>query len=315
MTSTSPADRNRVLVVGGTGHLGGKVVTELLSRGKTVSALVRPGTDPSGLASKGVEIASGDMLDLDSLLAAMGGMDAVISTAAGYTRRSKQALEIDTIGNANLAEAASRVGVDRFVLTSILTCDQTPQVSHFWHKKLAEDHLEERGVPFVALRPGAFLDQVTTMSGDPFTTGRLRWIGSSAVPLTFVLTTDLANYLAQAVDADVTPGERIDIGWDRPVSMQGVAGIAGGLVGKRITVRAAPAILLRTIGMVVPQLKDLAAMIDWFATGGYVADTTRQAEVFGPVPTAEDAIARFAEGLGHTTGLETRDGPGNQGGI
>jgi uncharacterized protein YbjT (DUF2867 family) len=68
--------------------------------------------------------------------------------------RGKNANDIDTIGNANLAEAAHRIGIRRFVLTSILTSDQTPQVLHFWHKKLAEDKLEQLGVPFVALRPG-----------------------------------------------------------------------------------------------------------------------------------------------------------------
>ena len=172
---TTPSDT--VLVVGGTGHLGGLVVDELLARGKTVRALVRPATDPSRLEAKGVQIARGDMLDLDSLVAAMTGADAVITTAAGYTRRSKQARGIDTTGNANLAEAAARAGVRRFVLTSILTSDQTPQVSHFWHKKLAEDALAENDVPFVALRPGAFLDQVTSMSGDPFEKRRLVWFG------------------------------------------------------------------------------------------------------------------------------------------
>ncbi|WP_461068949.1 NmrA family NAD(P)-binding protein [Streptomyces pseudoechinosporeus] len=59
-----------VLVVGATGSLGGKVVDELLKRGKNVRALVRPTTDASRLEKRGVEIARGDMLDLDSLVAA-----------------------------------------------------------------------------------------------------------------------------------------------------------------------------------------------------------------------------------------------------
>lgn len=299
MTDPSPASRQRVLVVGGTGHVGGLVVDELLGRGKRVTALVRPGTDPTRLRTRGVGIAIGDMLDLESLVRAMHGVDTVISTAAGYTRRSKQANEIDTVGNMNLAEAAARAGVGRFVLTSILTCDKTPQVPHFWHKKLTEDRLEHLGVPFIALRPGAFLDQVTTMGGDPFRTGRLRWIGSATVPLTFVLTTDLAGYLARAVDANIRPGERVDIGWDRPLSMKEVADIAGGIVGRTMTVGSLPTPVLRAMGLVMPQMKDVAAMVDWFATGGYVANTQRQAELFGAVPKAEDAIARFAARLGH----------------
>jgi uncharacterized protein YbjT (DUF2867 family) len=294
-----------VLVVGGTGMLGGQVVAELLSRGKRVRALVRPASDAKRLEGAGAEIARGDMMDPASLLQAMDGADAVVSTAAGYTRHSKGDTDaIDTIGNRNLADAASRSGVRRFVLTSILTCDQTPQVPHFWHKKLAEDRLEELGVPFVSLRPGAFLDMITRMGGDPFAKRRLRWFGSPTIPLSFVLTQDLAGYLADAVDTPGADGQRIDIGWDRPVSIEEIAQISGRLLGQQIRVRSVPAGLINAAGAVVgrfnPMAKDLVAMMRWFQTGRYVADPSRQRQVFGYVPTAEDSIARLIGSLGHT---------------
>jgi uncharacterized protein YbjT (DUF2867 family) len=294
-----------VLVVGATGNLGGKVVDALLARGKEVRALVRPSTDPGTLEARGATIARGDMLDRDSLVRAMTGTDAVISTAAGYTRGGEQAHDIDTVGNANLAEAAKVAGVRRFVLTSILTCDRTPDVPHFWHKKLTEDRLEQLGVPFVALRPGAFLDQILQMrGGNPFEKGSLTWFGSPQVKLTFVLTTDLARYLAEAVDAPVREAERIDIGWDRPVSMNEIARIGSRITGRLVTVRSIPLGLLTSIGAVVgrwaPFVPDMAAMIRWFDTGNYVADTTRQAEVFGAVPTAEEAVEGFAARLAAT---------------
>ena len=294
-----------VLVVGGTGLLGEQVVAELLSRGKRVRALVRPTSDATRLERTGVEIARGDMMDPSSLLDAMDSADAVVSTAAGYTRHSKgDTNEIDTIGNRNLADAASRVGVRRFVLTSILTCDQTPQVPHFWHKKLAEDRLEELGVPFVALRPGAFLDMIVRMGGDPFAKRRLMWFGSPKIPLTFVLTQDLAGYLAEAVDAPGVDGQRIDIGWDRPVSMQDIAQISGQLLTQQIRVRTIPAGVINAAGAVVGRfsstVNDMAAMMRWFQTGRYVADPSRQREVFGQLPTPEEAIARLLGSLGHT---------------
>ena len=292
-----------VLVVGGTGHLGGQVVDALQQRGKQVRALVRPTSEASKLEAKGVEVVRGDMLDKRSLAAAMSGVDAVVSTAAGYTRRNKNATEIDTVGQANLAEAAADTDVRRFVLTSILTCDLTPQVSHFWHKKLAEDALERYEVPFVALRPGAFLDMVTQMGGDPFAKKRLMWFGTASVPLTFVLASDLARYLAEAVDADVQDGERIDIGWQRPVSMHDIAEIASRLLGEQIKVRAVPTVLVKAlttaVGLVVPGVADMGAMLAWFETGKYVADTTRQEQVFGHVPTPEEAVSDFARRLGH----------------
>jgi uncharacterized protein YbjT (DUF2867 family) len=300
MTSDRP-----VLVVGGTGLLGEQVVAELRSRGKRVRALVRPTSDATRLERTGVEIARGDMMDPASLLDAMDSADAVVSTAAGYTRHSKgDTNEIDTIGNRNLADAASRVGVRRFVLTSILTCDQTPQVPHFWHKKLAEDRLEELGVPFVALRPGAFLDMIVRMGGDPFAKRRLMWFGSPKIPLTFVLTQDLAGYLAEAVDAPGVDGQRIDIGWDRPVSMQDIAQISGQLLTQQIRVRTIPAGVINAAGAVVGRfsstVNDMAAMMRWFQTGRYVADPSRQREVFGQLPSPEEAIARLLGSLGHT---------------
>ena len=47
-------------------------------------------------------------------------------------------------------------------------------------------------------------------------------------------------------------------------------------------------------------VKDLTAMTRWFQTGRYVADPSRQRELFGQIPTPEDSIARLVGSLGHT---------------
>ena len=166
-----------VVVIGGTGMLGGQVVTALLDRGKRCGRSCGPRRTRDS-SNRRAEIARGDMMDPASLLGAMDGADAVVTTAAGYTRHSQgDTPEIDMAGNRNLADAASRAGIRRFVLTSILTCDQTPQIPHFWHKKLAEDRLQELDVPFVSLRPGAFLDMIARMGGDPFAKRQLMGFG------------------------------------------------------------------------------------------------------------------------------------------
>jgi len=96
-------------------------------------------------------------------------------------------------------------------------------------------------------------------------------------------------------------GQRIDIGWDRPVSMTDLAETATRLLGKQIRLRSIPPGLIHAMGAVlgpfVHMAKDMSAMVGWFDTRRYVADTTRQAEVVGPVPTAEDAVTRFANQL------------------
>jgi uncharacterized protein YbjT (DUF2867 family) len=293
-----------VLVVGGTGFLGRKVVAALVSRGKSVRALVRPGSNASVLGSPDVEVVRGDMLDPRSLDAAMDGADAVVTSAAGYTRRRKtDTAETDTVGNRNLADAAKAAGVRRFVFTSILTCDQTPDVPHFWHKALMERYLAEIGVPYVALRPGAFLDQLLLMMpGGGVASGRLMSFGSPDVAITYVLTADVAESLAAAVEADVINGEHIDLGWDRPVTMRDLASLIGARLGRPVKVRSIPWPVLATgvavVGRFSDQVSDLGAMLHYFQTGRYVADPKRQAEVFGTVPTAEDAVERVLRDAG-----------------
>jgi hypothetical protein len=43
----------------------------------------------------------------------------------------------------------------------------------------------------------------------------------------------------------------------------------------------------------------MSEMLKWFETGHYVADTTRQREVFGGVPIADEAITKMIRNLGH----------------
>ena len=291
-----------VLVVGGTGKLGSQVVDRLIARGKRVRALVRPTSQTAHLVESGVDLATGDMLEPESLRRALEGADAVVTTAAGYTRHTPgDTIETDRTGNRNLIDAAAEVGVRRFVFTSILTCDQAPDVPHFWAKKLAEDALAERGVPFVSLRPGAFVDDFGMWGGDGFAAGRVTTMGDSTVAISRVYTPDLADNLAAAVDADVAIGERIDIGWDRPLSARELVGIAARIIGRELELVEVDPAQMRFPGMSDQGRNDLVAMFEYFRSGRYVANTGRQAEVFGSVPVAEDTMRRRLAALGHAT--------------
>lgn len=292
-------EEQSILVVGATGSLGGRVVRELLGRGKSVRALVREGSDASDLIQQGVEVVRGDLVEPASLERALVGALALVTTAAGYTRRRKgDSLEsVDDRGNRNLIDAAACAGIERFVFTSILTCDQAPEVPHFWQKKLIEDYLEESGVPFVALRPGAFI------GGQDFWAkglrkGRLTALGSDSVRWSYIHIDDVARYLAEAVDAADAVGRRIDIGTDRPLSQQEVAELFTTILRREVRLRTPPWRLVRAGmnlgGLLNPFLRDGRAMIDYFLTGRYVADTTVQRQVFGDIPTVEDSLRRYA---------------------
>ncbi|MGQ0797272.1 MAG: SDR family oxidoreductase [Methanobacteriota archaeon] len=289
-----------VLVVGATGDLGGRVVDTLLARGTRVRALVREGTDPSRLVAKGVEIAHGDMLDPASLERAMSGADAVVTSAAGYTRRRKgdSLKKVDDLGNRNLVDAAKKTGISRFVFTSILTCDQARDVPHFWQKKLIEDYLGASGVPFVALRPGAFLGGGSArFFFRALRKGRMMAFGSATVRWTYIHPDDVARCLVLAVDDPRAVGRRIDLGTDRPVSTIELADILARLLGREVKVSTGSARILKIVGTIgglfLPFMRDMMAMGRYFETGKYVADTRVQTDLFGPVPTIEETARRM----------------------
>ena len=285
-----------VLVVGATGHLGRKVVQALVASGKPVRALVRDGTDPGPLQTQGVEIARGNMLDPPSLDRALDGARALVTTAIGYSARKPgdTLASVDDQGNRNLVDAARRAKLGRFVFTSILTCDLARDVPHFWQKKLIEDYLAASGVPFVSLRPGAFLNAHWWAKG--LKKGRLAAMGSATQKWTQIHPDDVARCLALAVDEPRALGRHIDLGADRPVSADEIAAIFSRLLGRQITVRVVPTgIMFGMMGLFNPRMRDFGAMLTYFKKGTYIADTSAQAELFGPVPGIEDSLRRALE--------------------
>jgi len=292
-----------ILVVGGTGNVGHKVMARLRARGVPVRAMVRPGSDASKIEGPGVTIVRGDMLDAASLEAAFAGVDVVISCAAGYTRRRKtDTSRTDQVGNRNLALAARRAGVGRFVLNSILRCDDAKGVGHFEDKAAAEGELRRLEVPFVAIRPGAYLDQARDFAADSVLKNSYMGIGDlGTTRWTWVCTHDVADSLVKAAFADPgILGRTIDVGWSTGPLTNGeladaIQTVTNRTLKRRIipwgVVKAATAVLGRFSGTV----RDIGGMFLYFRSGRYVADTRLHEEFLGPVPTREASIRRWAE--------------------
>ena len=289
-------DDRPVLQVGATGHLGGMILGSLIARGKKVRALVRPGSDVSKFP-KAVEIIRGDLLDPASLRGAADGVSAVVTSALGYSqRREGDSLRTDREGNRNLVDEAKRAHVPRFVLLSILQCDLASDVPHFWAKKETEDYLAQQKVPFVSLRPGAFLyapeGGYGQMIRQGIEQGQVLGMTPEGVRITYIAPREVARALAMAVDEPRALGQKIDLGSDRPLSGPEYAALIGGLLGRPMQVAQMQG------GRGGRSSDDMMAMFRFFLTGKYVADTRQQAELFGPVPRVEDAAREMLVGLG-----------------
>ncbi|MEQ8671973.1 MAG: NAD-dependent epimerase/dehydratase family protein [Aggregatilineales bacterium] len=110
------------LVTGANGHLGNNVVRALLDAGQSVRASVRNPNEREPFAGLDVEIVKADLMDRDSLMRALEGVDTLYQVAAVFKHWAKNPEEeiirpaVD--GTRNILTAAAEQGVKRIVYVS-----------------------------------------------------------------------------------------------------------------------------------------------------------------------------------------------------
>jgi nucleoside-diphosphate-sugar epimerase len=111
----------RALVTGATGKVGHAIASALLDRGDQVRALVRdPGRAASVLPAD-IEPVRGDVTDPDSLAAAVEGCERVFNSMGMPEQWVKDEAifdQVNAVGSKQVAIAAKRAGVRRFIHTS-----------------------------------------------------------------------------------------------------------------------------------------------------------------------------------------------------
>jgi len=276
----------KVLIVGGTGYLGSKIAKEVNRAGHEVVALVRESSDASPLEQIGATIVRGDITDPRTLPLAFEGIDTAVTSAIGYVaRKSGDSLDsVDNQGNRNVADAALKAGVKRLVFLSILTADRPKHIPHLYQKFLSEEYFQKIGLPFVALRPGAFLDQELERRKEGFSQGTLGTVVAPDVPLTYILADDVAHCAVAALTALGIEDERIDLGMDRPFTPGELAVELSRAMGHKIEPR---------LYSVSTGDADFDAFVAYMNTGQYVANVDKQAQFFGPPATLADSVRRW----------------------
>jgi uncharacterized protein YbjT (DUF2867 family) len=292
-----------VLVTGGTGFIGPKIVHALRAQGRDVRALVRRPERAGQIASLGAELVTGDVTDPASLRAAAEGCTQVIHLVAIIKGRPQDFHRVMTQGTKDLVAASKGAGVERFVLMSALGTSETTKdvVPYFGAKWAMEREVVGSGLEYTIFRPsfvfgrgGVLPTFVKQVRYSPVVTV----IGSGLQRSQPIWVDDVAEYFARSVDQPQAANRTFEIGGPDVVTWNELYLTIAKVLGKRRRLVHVPASLARSGAQLAqfvpgaPVTPDQIAMIE---AGDNVVATTDAVDTFQlPLVPLEEQIRRAA---------------------
>ena len=249
-----------IVVAGGTGTLGTRLVPRLAGQGLAVRVLTRDPVRAQHLAGQRVEVARVDVRDLASVAAALDGAGTVISAVHGFAGPGRVSpATVDRAGNACLIGAAARAGA-AFVLVSVVGASPGHPIGLFRAKHAAEETLRASGIPWVIVRATAFAETWGTIMGRMLqSSGKILVFGRGDNPVNFVSATDVAALVSHAATSPALRGQILELGGPDNLTFNQLAAIVQEITGCRGAVWHIPRPALQAIAWLATAIKPALA--------------------------------------------------------
>ena len=242
-----------ILVVGGSGDLGGRIVRRLRADGRTVRCLVRPQTDASALLELGAEVVRGDLADRSSLAVACQGVESIVASATAIARvlagvKHPSIHEADQDGMLALVAAAEEAGVTRFVYVSYAGADAALGTPLERAKVAVEARLARSPLQRVIVRPDAFQEiHLAPIGRFDVHAAKVSVFGKGDTQRRWVATEDVAALVA-AVVVEEDPPDIVTFGGPELISRNEAITLAERTTGRKFKVQRMPRVVAK-LGM------------------------------------------------------------------
>jgi uncharacterized protein YbjT (DUF2867 family) len=220
-----------ILVIGGRSKIGSALIDELLTRGESVRALVRPKEDEDS-GPEGAETIVGDLADRESLRSAIAGADRMF-LLCGPTPDEVQL-------NRNAIDVANEAAVSLLVRSSILGSDPTSQSTFVRDHGTCDAYLRGLDVPHAIVRPNLFLQNVPENTIPSIEENGNFYANAGGARISMVDTRDVAAVAAALLTQSGHEGHAYDVTGPEALSYEDVATKLSEAMGREITYVDAP---------------------------------------------------------------------------
>ncbi len=209
-----------ILVAGGTGTLGSRLVSLLAQRGEQVRVLTRDRARAARLTDR-AEVAVGDSGDPQALRGAVAEVRTVVSAIHGFAGTpGATPASVDRDGNRNLIRAAVAAGAGHMILISVRDASPGHPMALMRMKHTAEQELIASGLAWTIIRPSAFMETWCEVLGRPLLEkGKTMVFGRGANPINWVSAWDVARFADLAVADPALQSRVIEVGGPENLTM------------------------------------------------------------------------------------------------
>ncbi len=293
-----------ILVAGGTGVLGGRVVHRLLSLGHSVRVMSRnPESDHGAeLRSRGAEVVEGDLCNRASIKSALAGVDTLVvsvqALAGPGTSRTNNPHTCDDVGVHALLEEAKNARVRHVVYVSIAGASPDAGPEFVRIKYETERAVRESGMTWTIIRPAAFMEVWSKIIGAPVIEGQAAMVfGDGNNPVNFVSADDVAEFVVLAAVDPAAQGLTLTVGGPENLTLNDVVDLFAQAADHPAKVRRMPVGVMKTMGAVIspfnPGLSRQMGMGAWMATSDQRIDMTTTLQRFPVQLTRMQEVARL----------------------
>lgn len=251
------------------------------------------------LATRGGEPVVGDLGDSRSLDRACEGVTQIVSTANSFMGSGPTSpTRVDVAGYQRLLDAARRAGVARIVHVSASWVSPDSTVDYFRVKALVDDVIRRSGLPYVLLKPAAFLDVWVNMVVQEVKAGRpARIFGDGTGTASYIATEDVAEFAVRILALRDVVNEEIEVGGPSSLSQNQLVDLIEASLGVPIRRQKIPRLVLLAAATVLRPFNELLARLmslgAWSASADHlVADWQGPAIRFGVQPMTAEAFLR-----------------------